>query len=380
MKKFLFMILLSISLTNLMAEDLQSLLKGLGQNVAKGYLSPLSNAFGSNINTGWVHRAAPNKFLGLDLEINVITIATPFSSSDKNFSVGGTFNYVFTASDATTIANQFDYSSIKAPDDATGTSTATATLRAQVKNQLIKELQGQNLTYKLTIAGPTIIGKKSEYLKVKFDPQDLNVNVGGNNYTVKVNSPVEQQVNNIYGYLNGLSALPFGVPQISLGTVYGTQVTVRGLPSIEIDKDLGKFSYFGIGLNHNIDQWIPLPIPFNLSAGFFTQTMKVGDIFKSNGTTFGIFASKTFGFAFLNVTPYGNLTFENSTTKVNYDLQVLNPATNNTEIIPISFDLSGGNKTKFTIGSAFKIGIINLNVEYGIAKYNTISAGLGIII
>lgn len=379
MKKFVFLFVFFI-ISSIFAQDLQTLLSGLGQDVAKGYLSPLSNSFGANINTGWVHRAAPNKKIGIDFEFNLIVMGTPFGSDDKNFSTGGTFNYVFTQQDATTIANQFDYSSIKAPGDPTGTSAATTTLRAQVKQQLIQQLQGQTATYKLLINGPTVIGKKDEYLKVKFEPQQINVTLNNQQYVVNVNQPIEQQITQIYGYLDGLSLAPFAVPQVTVGTFWGTQLTVRGLPSVELNKDLGKFSYIGFGINHNIDQWIPIPMPLDLSVGFFTQTMKVGDIFKSNGTAFGLFASKTFGFAFLSATPYANLTFENSTTKISYDLQVLNPMTGTPEAIPITFDLSGGNKTKLTLGSAFKLGIINLNLEYGLAKYSTISAGLGIVI
>lgn len=379
MKKLIAILLIILFAQNLPAEDLKNILQGLGQGVAKAYVSPLTNSFGSNITSGWVHRAAPNKFLGIDIELNVIMMATPFNDDNKKFNVGGNFNYVFTASDATTIADKFDYSSIKAPGDPDGTSPETTTLRNQVKNELITQLQGNSLTYLIEISGPTVVGKKDEYLNVKFLPQDLILNVEGQNYTVKVNNPIDQQITSIYGFLDGLPMLPFGVPQLTLGTVYGTQVTFRGLPSVKINDDLGDFSYFGFGLNHNIDQWIPAPIPLNISAGFFIQNMKVGDIFKSKATTFGIFASKTFGFAFLSVTPYGNLTFENSTTTVSYNLQVLNPITNNPESIPLSFDLSGGNKTKLALGAAFKLGLINLNFEYGIAKYNTLSAGVGFI-
>ena len=129
--------------------------------------------------------------------------------------------------------------------------------------------------------------------------------------------------------------------------------------------------------------WLPFPLPLEVSIGLFTQSMKLGTVFQSSATTFGIYGSKTFGPGALNVTPYAGLSYESSSSDVAYDynIEIAVPGVTGTVTSPqhISFNLVGENSVRFMIGAAFKLAFISLNVDYNISNYNVASAGLGII-
>ena len=151
--------------------------------------------------------------------------------------------------------------------------------------------------------------------------------------------------------------------------------TFRFLPNVDI-KDLGKFSYFGFGLQHNPGTFLKVPLPVDISAAFFTQTMQVGDIFKTSATSFGIYASKTFGFG-ISVTPFVGIAVESSSVDVAYDVEYSYSGQNFKD--KIEFTMKGENKTRVTIGASLKLGVLNISADYSLAKYKSASLGLGFI-
>jgi hypothetical protein len=54
----------------------------------------------------------------------------------------------------------------------------------------------------------------------------------------------------VHGLLEDLPALPLFAPQLTVGTIYGTQASFRFVPTYDVT-DLGDFKYFGFGLQHN---------------------------------------------------------------------------------------------------------------------------------
>ena len=187
---------------------------------------------------------------------------------------------------------------------------------------------------------------------------------GGNQYTVqKTSVPFDS----VKGKLGNLPAFPSAALQASIGTVFGTNISVRYFPEVNI-KDLGKFSFWGLGFIHNVNGWLPVPLPLDLGIGYFYQKLKVGDVFESDANQFGIYASKKLGF----FTPYAGLTTEKSKTTVSYTYKS-NPTDTGTKI---SFDQEGVNSTGAMIGFSLNLVIFKLNVDYKAAKISTVSAGL----
>ncbi len=350
MKKLIYCFFVSVCLyfsSVLYAQDnLNQTLSKLSSDAASAYVAPVVSGFGANLNSGWVHRIVPAKMFSIDIEITFVGMGTFFGSNNQSFATNGQFR--FSRDQAMTLT-----SNIGNPD---------------ARNAIVDQIINQD--FQVGIQGPTIVGIKSQDLSINFPGKTFTYN--SQSYTVPSQNV---DVAGATGLLDNLSILPLAAPQLSIGTFYGTAMELRFLPSIQINKDLGSFSYFGIGFQHNPAVWLDTPLPLDVSVGFYTQTMKVGTIFKSTATSVGIYAGKTFGYSLLGVSPYAGFTFESSTITVNYNHTVDTQA--GPENINVSFDLKGENSVRFTVGASFKLAIINLNVDYSLAKYNTLSAGLG---
>jgi len=164
---------------------------------------------------------------------------------------------------------------------------------------------------------------------------------------------------------------------LSVGTVYGTSAALRYLPKLKLG-DLD-FEYTGFGVMHNPGIWFPNPLPVDLAVGFFTQSMDVGGVFAASSTSFGVYASRSFGFSLLNITPYAGFGFEKSDVEVTYTQTISGLPEYPPYSEEISFKLEGANKTRITIGASLKLLAININADYNISEYNTASLGVGII-
>ena len=337
------------------SSGLQETLTKLTGNAGEAYVSPIISAFGANLNSGWVHKSPSSKIFGIDLEVGVVAMATMFGDNNKTFNSSGTFR--FSQAQARSMIDQSNDPKI-------------GLLLNYQKDELAAKVAQQEFT--VGISGPTIVGKKESEVMVDFSGANITYNA----QTYKVDP--QSIATGAKGFLGDLSALPFFAPQFSLGTVYGTMATFRFLPSVNI-QDLGKFSYFGFGLQHNPAMFIPVPLPVDVSAAFFTQSLKVGDIFKATATTFGLYVSKTFGLG-ISITPFAGFAIESSSVDVSYDVQYAPLAVGQPVIKDkISFTMKGENSSRFTIGASIKLALLNLSVDYSLAKYKSASLGVNFI-
>jgi hypothetical protein len=349
MKKILSIaVLIGMTLT-LQAQDLQSTLSTLSSSSAQAYVNPVVSAFGSNLNSGWVSQFPSSALLALHLDVKVIAAASFFSDNQKNFSTDGTF--YFTNSQIDQILQHSGY-----------------TPNQIFYNDLKKQIQSTQ--FSVNFSGPTIIGSKNDSLHVQFPGKTVQSN--GQQYTI---APYKVAIKEVNGYLDGLKGLPMPAAQLTVGTVYGTNVSFRYFPEIDI-KNLGKFSLWGFGIIHNPGTWFPNPLPVDLGIGYFYQKLKVGDIFESNASQLGIYVSKTFGFG-ISFTPYFGLITETSKSTVTYHYQS-NQTINGTPVPPVdvSFDLTGDNSGGAVLGFNIHLGLININADYKAAKTSTASAGV----
>jgi len=327
-------------------DDLHTNLSKLTQDAAAQYVKPLISGFGADMNSGWLSRIPDAKILGVDINLRIIAMGAFFDNANKTLSANT--NFRFNQDEALLLTNDIQ-------DENT---------RQEVINQIL------NQDFNVGIQGPTVVGKSHEYITVTFKGRTFLVNgeqipVGSKEFQTDIN-----------GALGGLPIMPLAAPQLTIGTVVGSCLSVRYLPSIQTGSDLGKINYFGIGIMHNPNVWLGGTLPVDIGLGIFFETMNAGDIFKSNATQFSLFAGKTFGPSFSNVQPYAGLSIETSTIKVNYTEKFDTPLGVKTE--NISFDLKGDNKFKFTLGTSFKLALISLNFDYSFASYSTLSLGIGV--
>ena len=338
---FALILFISAGVINLKAQTLEETLSNLSSDAAKKYVAPVVNAFGSNLNSGWVTKV-PTKFVGFNLDVRVIGVGTLLDDADQTFSSTGKFRYTSEQVDA--ILENSGYSS-----------------NHPAYNNLKEEILSKDWT--VNLSGPTITGKESDFLNVQFPGATIQGEEVGVYNT---------QIPDVKGFLDELSIFPSAAVQLNVGTVFGTNLAVRYFPSVDI-KDLGKFGWIGYGLIHNPGIWLNNPLPVDLAIGYFYQKLEVGDIFESSATQFGIYVSRTFG-SVVSITPYASLTTETSETTVQYNYNF------DTEIGPqtakIKFDLEGENTSAVTVGLALKLAVLNINADYKMAKVKTVSAGI----
>ncbi len=346
------------------AQTFEETMSKLSMDAAVGYVNPIVNGFGVDMNGGWFHRAPKASMFGFDLEFGAVAMGTFFTNENKTFSNSGSFAF--------TQAQAMDLTNFVNTDPNIQQSQ-----RAAVQNYLVQQITQSKFT--LTVSGPTIIGSKSDSVKIHFDSKSYIV--PGQGSTVVV--PGKDVALPVVGFLGELPALPLAAPQLTFGTLVGTQLTFRYLPPSQNIKNMGKASYFGWGLQHNPGLWLgPADmLPVDVSLSFFTQKIKVGSIFESKATTYGINVSKQLGLGFLNLTPYAGFMLEKSTMSFSYDANL--PDITNSGAVTvqhIAFDLESANKSRVVLGLSLRLLFINLNADYNIGKYNSYTAGVMICI
>jgi hypothetical protein len=166
---------------------------------------------------------------------------------------------------------------------------------------------------------------------------------------------------------------PMLTPHISVGNIFGTRLMLRFLPEISLG-DYGKFSMFGIGVQHSISQYIPL-VPLEFSAMIAYQKFSLGDLISAHAFTFGVQASKSFAI----LTVYGGLAYESSTFSFSYTAKFTDPLNPTlTKSVPVGFDIDGKNSVRATVGFAVSLGFVKINADYSLAAQSVASAGIGV--
>ena len=67
---------------------------------------------------------------------------------------------------------------------------------------------------------------------------------------------------NLVGFLTlppgvDMTRIIAAVPQIEIGSLFGTELLIRFLPPVEFDPNVGEFSFWGIGVKHSLSQYFP---------------------------------------------------------------------------------------------------------------------------
>ncbi len=334
----IFMVLI-FSFAVLSAADLDETLESLSGQAAESYVGPVVSGFGASLNGGWFHKSPKAKFLGLEFEIGVVAMATMFNDEDDYFNTTGTFQFTYDQA----------YDLTEGIDED---------IRPYVINAILAR------EFDVYMYGPTIIGPGDENIVVEFPGLDIPyVDENG----VPGSEFVQQKDidTGISGLLDNAQAIPMFSPQIAIGTLFGTNLTARILPPFDV-KDLGKVSYYGAGLQHNIKEWLPVALPLDVSLAGSMQILKLGDYVTANGFTAGLNVSKTFGPKTFSIIPYAGYMLESSKMQFSYDYYL----SDDLDPVSIDFEIEGENKSRITVGTTFRLGLSHLNVDYNMGKYN----------
>jgi hypothetical protein len=163
------------------------------------------------------------------------------------------------------------------------------------------------------------------------------------------------------------SIFPLAVPQLRIGSLYGSDLTLRFITIPEIgDSKFPVITLWGVGARHSISQYIP-ECPLDIAAGVYFNSFKIGDIMDFKGFAVNAQASKAIKIIIL----YGGIAYESS--KMNLTYKTADPS------VPADVDvtLDGSNKVRFTVGVGLSLGIFKVFADANFGSVTNYSAGIG---
>jgi len=364
---------MAIMITMLLAglvfgQSLEERLQSMVSTNAEMYMNPLATAFGSGMNSGWFHSAKPHKMLGFDFGVRAMAVTFPDDQKMFDFDISQLEDYDF--STTISVLTQNYTIQMSAADLYPNTEVPSilgskdgVDVRAN-KDQLVQiitnQLADQGASDAAITAAGTLIDDAAE--------------------------DALQVVPSLVLAGTGLEVLPLMVPQAAVGLSLPmlpikAEIVVRGLPEVEINKDLGSFQFFGGGVKLAQKKFIPIPMfPVNIAVGAYTQKMALGSVFEANNTLLTLMAGKDLSLLLFGVGVYGAVGMESSNIKINYEYmneEDVNDPLNGTSV---KFDMKGDNKFRTTIGGRIRLAVININADYTMGADNVLTAGVGISI
>lgn len=168
-----------------------------------------------------------------------------------------------------------------------------------------------------------------------------------------------------------LPAVPIAVLQGSLGLPAGTRVTARWLPGIEVDPDLGTLRSVGIGVLHSVSRWAPTELPVDVAVGGGLQRFEVGDYLTADSRHATLVVSRSLSSLILFVSGTAEAT--------DYDVAytVENPRLPDSGT-RVAFEDRAANGTSFTAGFRLDLLFLRLDASYSISDYDALRAGFGV--
>ncbi|MCK4304899.1 MAG: hypothetical protein KAY24_11735, partial [Candidatus Eisenbacteria sp.] len=152
-----------------------------------------------------------------------------------------------------------------------------------------------------------------------------------------------------------MNYFPSGVPQLTIGSLMGTEGMLRYAES-DLGDNVGHLKLFGLGARHNVGQYFS-NLPVDLSAGVWWQSFTLGDLIDASAFYVGGQASYTTSM----LTFYGGMGLENASLEISY-LQ----ATNETGTEKVTFDMTSDNSLRLTAGAALSLAVFHLHADYNL--------------
>jgi len=310
------------------AQGVEESLASLARENAEGYIGPLTTGLSHAMTGGVFDSARPLGRFGFDVGLR-ISAALPPAEADQ-------FNVVLPAS---------------------------VTWRP---NPQLPEESHPN-PYRIKGGGstsPTVVGDGSGAV---LEPTGT--------FLVALLAAGENPANHEIDLPDGLKvpAIPYATLTASLGLGFGTDLSLRFIPEVEVQEEIGGISATGFALRHSLSQWFPSPM--DLAAVFGSQKVTVGNYLEASSTQFGVIASQGFG----PLTLFGTGTMRSGKVEVDYTTE--NP--DNTPGLPadgtrftLTHDLESG--TSFGAGARLQLLFLNLSAQYTFDDYPVASLTVGL--
>jgi len=299
-----------------------------GEKLISAYISPFMKSVSLGMNQGWYNTAAPHKIAGVDLTITANAMTIP--QSDLFFDV-----------------------------------TKLGLQKIELEPSPIYPL------------APTVFGPEDQPT-FSYTHEDTGFK---ETYPGPGGLDLEKHLRKNWVPLP-MAHLGFGLPK-------GTDLKLRFTPTIDLGDD-ASLKIFGLGIMHDVKQWIPgiKLLPFDLS-GFVGYTKFKMETFidrednpdqrgvmELNSTTIQGLISKKFSV----LTLYGGLGYNiaNSSLalKGSYDINQ-DGEISSSELDPLDLKFAASG-FRTTAGMRLKLAVITLHADYTLQKYKCLTVGLGI--
>lgn len=307
------------------------------------YMKPFGEGFGASMNTGWVSSGRPHKMLGFYVRVGAGIATVPSDMESFNASALSGLTNLQLASGSAT----------ETPTISGSDSGPTASF------ETIQQIAGQPLA--------------------NFDmPSGV-----------------------------GLSFVPAPVIQAGVGLIKGTELSLRFIPSTNIDvggTSLGQIGMMGFGIRHELNQWLPggkvIPVNISVQGAWSNLNMVYDNISLRPGdgsNPGGIYDDQEFEFDVsawnLNlivgkniplIGVYAGVGVEGATTNFGmYGTYPIATEAGGVSVVenfedPIDIEIEGANRIRALVGARVRVAVLALNVEYTQATYSTLNFGVGI--
>lgn len=290
----------------------------------ENYLQPAFEGFGFGMNGGWYNTAKPHKVLGFDLTGSVSLARVP--DARRFFSLPAGLNNV----------------SLTDPSD----------------NRRLPTLFGPNLG--------------------ADDLPELRFADDNGEEIIRISAPTGLGIDESAVPFN---AVPVPMVQLGLGIFKGTELKLRYIPQTNFGDD-GGVRLFGIGLMHDIKQYLPSDklLPFDLSVflgytnleSFVNIDEAAGQTAEFNANSWtvqGVISQKILFF-----TAFAGLGYVNNGVDFNMLGTYQTETSTFTDPIQLSFNNNG---MRTNLGVRVKLLFLTLTGEYALQEYNTFTASVG---
>lgn len=303
-------------------QEVEDRLRTLGVENGRLYLHPVSAGLAAGLASGWSHSAATLDFGTVDLSVRVTGSIVP--EEDESFEPVLPASITVPELDGRTFSDPYgDGEGLRTPT-AAGAGGGT---RVEPQGELLQAIQEEGL-----------------------DPDDF-----------------------AFRFPDGfdIPTLPIAVLQGSVGLPAGTQATMRLVPEMVVNEDVGPLSSLGFGVKHSLSQWVPGSTPVDVALEAGVQTFDAGDYLSADSRHASLAVSREVGV----LTLYASGGLEDSEVDVSYTLR--NPRSGG-EDVEVAFTEEGENSTRFTGGFHLDLLFLQLNAGYTVAEYPVLNASFGV--
>ena len=161
---------------------------------------------------------------------------------------------------------------------------------------------------------------------------------------------------------------PSAAPQLRVGGLFGTEVAVRYVSSTLIpvidENDFPELKLFGVGIQHSLSRYVPLPVDVSIAASFNSLTF--GDIVNLSSNAIGVNVGRSLGMVGISF----GVQSEGGSMNLKY--------TSNDPNAPgsVDVDLDVARTVRFRAGANVSLGFLKVFGDAAIGDITSYAAGL----